>query len=594
MSSSSSAAFTPMSTAPPFKFPAPLIPTPTYRRRHAVDVSTAMSTATSPHSKNNSGIPSPDSDSEQPLRAMSFHQSDIQNSLPMPQLEDPKVDYLKLILNARVYDVAIESPLQMAKKLSAKLGNLVYVKREDLQPIFSFKLRGAYNRMYQLSPLEREKGIIAASAGNHAQGVAIAAQKLGIKATVVMPKFAPDIKVENVRRLGAQVILHGNDFDEAKRECMRLREEQGLTFIPPFDDKYVIAGAGTVGVEILRQLKQDRLDAIFVCCGGGGLLAGIAAFVKRIRPEVRVIGVNTVDSDSMTQSLIQGHPVELKETGLFADGTSVRLVGQETFRICQEFVDDMISVNNDEICSAIRDCFEDTRSILEPAGAQGLAGCVKFVQEHPEIKDGVFVVVASGANMNFDRLRFVAERAKLGDGKEVLISAIIPERPGTFLKLFNCIHPRVITEFSYRFNDPEKAHVYMSFEVQTPSELPEIIQLIESQGMEAIDISQDEMAKSHARYMAGGRSQTVGDERVLRFSWKERPGSLKKFLNVLENSRWNMSMWHYRNHGADVARLLVGAQVKPEELEEWTKFIEGLGYPYVDESDSAVYKHFMR
>ncbi|TPX42610.1 threonine ammonia-lyase [Synchytrium endobioticum] len=586
-----------MSTPSPFKWPISNIPIPSYRRLGPTPVTPTPFIRTPPNGIE-SGLPSPDSETDEngrPTMAtpLSYHHVDDTDPKPHRKLEELDVDYLKLILNARVYDVAIESPLQLAPKLSTKLECKIYIKREDLQPIFSFKLRGAYNRMYQLSPFEREQGIIAASAGNHAQGVAIAAQKLGIPATIVMPKAAPEIKVSNVRRLGANVILHGNDFDEAKKECMRLKDERGLTFIPAFDDPYVIAGQGTVGVEILRQLRQDKLDAIFVCCGGGGLLAGIAAFVKRIRPEVRIIGVNTVDSDSMTQSLIKGYPVELKETGLFADGTSVRLVGKETFRICQEFVDDMISVTNDEICAAIRNCFEDTRAILEPAGAQALAGCEKYIHENSEIKDGVFVVVVSGANMNFDRLRFVAERAKLGDGKEMLISAIIPERPGSFLKLFNCVYPRTITEFSYRYNDPERAHIYMSFEVSNKSELPEVLADIESQGMEVIDISNDEMAKSHARYMAGGRSFTVSDEVIARFSWRERPGALKKFMDVLENSGWNMSMWHYRNHASDVGRLLVGAQVKSHERQEWSKFLESLGYAWVDETDNPVYQHFL-
>ncbi|KAJ3060612.1 hypothetical protein HK102_009426, partial [Quaeritorhiza haematococci] len=457
--------------------------------------------------------------------------------------------------------------------------------------------------------------------GNHAQGVALAAQKLGIQATIVMPKFAPQIKVDNVRRLGAKVVLSGNDFDEAKEECLRLQRENNLTFIHPFDDPYIIAGQGTVGVEILRQLQQDRIDAIFVCCGGGGLLAGIAAYVKRIRPEIRIIGVNTVDSDGMYQSLIQGTRTELKQAGLFSDGTSVRLVGAETFRLCQEHVDDFVLVTTDEICAAIKDCFEDTRSIVEPAGALALAGCKKWLassnaavggEDGAPIKDGNFVVVLSGANMNFDRLRFVAERARLGEGKEALITAIIPERPGSLLELYKIIYPRTITEFSYRYSDPVKAFIYMAFEVANgKTEVDDVLQQLKAKKTaiaaesgsggnvdagsgeskrggeiwDAVDISDNEMAKTHGRYLAGGRSATVHDEVLFRFQFPERPGALLKFLTMLE-ADWNLSLFHYRNHGADVARVLVGLQVPSEQRSSFKAFLDNLGYSYVEETEN--------
>ncbi|KAJ3284843.1 hypothetical protein HK104_009757 [Borealophlyctis nickersoniae] len=520
-------------------------------------------------------------------------------AMPADDAEEEEVDYLKLILNARVYDVASETPLTFAAKLSARLENKIYLKREDLQPIFSFKIRGAYNKMYQLTAEERARGVCCVSAGNHAQGVSLAAQKLGIRAVIVMPTFAPEIKVESVRRMGADVRLVGDDFDEAKRECMRLVEEYGYTFVPPFDDKYVIAGQGTIGVEILRQLKQDRLDAIFVCCGGGGLIAGIAAYVKRIRPEVRIVGVNTIDSDSMYQSLQRGAPVELKEAGLFSDGTSIRLVGRENHRLCAKFVDDFVLVSNDEICAAIKDAYDDTRGILEPAGALGLAGLKRYLSANPEIKGGVFVCVSSGANMNFDRLRFVAERARLGEGKEMLMSCLIPERPGTLRELYNMIYPRFLTEFSYRYSSPTVAHVYCAFEVLTTprdAEAAQLIAQLADAGMEAIDISDNEMAKTHARYLAGGRSATVTDEVLYRFRFPERPGALKKFLTLLEQD-WNVSLFHYRNNGADIGRVLAGLQIPPKDRPRFLQFLEKLAqagyYHFVEETENPVYKHFL-
>ncbi|KAI9173143.1 threonine deaminase [Blastocladiella emersonii ATCC 22665] len=523
--------------------------------------------------------------------------------------KEDETDYLQLILNARVYDIAIESPLTHAKNLSHKLGNTILLKREDMQPVFSFKCRGAFNKMFHLSPEERARGVIAASAGNHAQGVAMAAQRLGIKATICMPVFAPEIKVANVRRLGAEVVLCGTDFDEAKAEMYRLAADRNLTIVQPFDDKYVIAGQGTIGVEILRQVRQERLDAIFVCCGGGGLLAGIAAYVKRIRPEVKVIGVNTIDSSGMHTSLAKGEHTPLKEVGLFADGSAVRVVGQETFRICNALVDDMVLVSTDEICAAIRDTFDDTRSIVEPAGALGVAGCKKFLQQNPHIKHGVFACVLSGANMNFDRLRFVAERARIGEGRETLLSVIIPEQPGSFWRLYSKIYPRNVTEFSYRYSDPFEAHIFIGFEVTRGAlEVAEVMAQLEGDTvpvtsaasgetrnvrMHALDITDNEVAKTHGRYLIGGRSATVTNERLLRFQFPERPGALKRFLSLLE-SDWNVSLFHYRNHGADIARVLVGMQVPPGRESAFDAFLENLGFPYVVETSNPVYQHFLK
>ncbi|KAI9105315.1 tryptophan synthase beta subunit-like PLP-dependent enzyme [Phlyctochytrium arcticum] len=516
-------------------------------------------------------------------------------------VEKGGIDYLKMILNARVYDVAIESPLTFASKLSGRFESKLYLKREDLQPsVFSFKSRGAFNRIYHLSDEERARGVCCVSAGNHAQGVALAAGKLGIKAVIVLPKFAPEVKIDAVRRLGAEVILAGDDFDAAKAECFKLVEERNLVFIPPFDDPYVIAGQGTVGVEILRQLRQDRLDAIFVCCGGGGLLAGIGAFVKRIRPDIRIIGVNTVDSDGMYQSLSQGQVVELPEAGLFADGTAVRKVGTETHRLCAKFVDDFVLVTNDEICAAIKDVFDDTRSILEPAGALSVAGCKRYLSSNPQLKDGVFVCVTSGANMNFDRLRFVAERARIGEGKEALMSCLIPEKPGSLRALYDHIYPRFVTEFSYRYSDPTNAHIYTAFEVSNgATEVKELIADLHSSktALEAIDITDNEMAKTHARYLAGGRSSTVGDEVLYRFRFPERPGALKKFMRLLEDE-WNVSLFHYRNNGADIGRVLAGLQVPLDQRDRLQAFLQSLeeaGYFFfINETDNPVYKHFLR
>ncbi|KAJ1653281.1 threonine deaminase [Dispira simplex] len=515
---------------------------------------------------------------------------------PEPLGDNP--DYLRLILNARVYDAAVETPLTLATNLSNRLENKILLKREDLQPVFSFKIRGAYNKLYHLSPIEKSAGVVACSAGNHAQGVALSAKKLGIRATIVMPVLTPEIKWRNVKRLGANVVLYGSNFDEAKRECDRLAKLNGWINIPPYDDPYVIAGQGTVAMEILRQSNTEYIHTVFCSVGGGGLLAGVAAYIKRIRPDIKVVGVETHDADAMTRSLKMGDRTALNEVGLFADGTAVKLVGEEPFRLCKQFVDDMVQVSNDEICAAIKDVFEDTRSILEPSGALSVAGAKKYCQLKGW-KHKYVVAVTSGANMNFDRLRFVAERAAIGEGREVLMSVTIPECPGSFLKLHDAIYPRNLTEFSYRYSDSERAYIFLSFTVDDPAtEVPDVIQQLAAEGMQATDISGNEMAKSHGRYLVGGRCKPA-HEHLVRFEFPERPGALRLFLTTL-SSDWNISLFHYRNVGGDIGKVLTGIQIPngtDQPLEGPTPlqaFLDSLGYPYVVETDNPVYQQFLR
>ncbi|CAG8525756.1 484_t:CDS:2 [Paraglomus occultum] len=509
---------------------------------------------------------------------------------PMPDFKEP--DYLRLILTSRVYDIVNETPLQKATNLSFKLDNKIMLKREDLQEVFSFKIRGAYNKIAHLTPEEKKRGVIACSAGNHAQGVALSARHLGLPATIVMPLATPDIKWRNVKRLGAKVVLHGSDFDEAKQECARLSELHQLTNIPPYDDPYVIAGQGTIAMEILRQCNLDEIHAIFACVGGGGLIAGIGSYVKKLCPNIKIIGVETYDANAMTLSLKAQKRIALDEVGLFADGAAVRLVGEETFRVCKEVIDEMVLVSTDEICAAIKDVFEDTRSIVEPAGALSVAGLKKYIAEK-NLSGKCCVAITSGANMNFDRLRFVAERAELGEHREALISAIIPERPGSFVQLYNHIHPRAITEFSYRYSDSKKAWIYMSFMVENrEKEIPTILAALKEDGMEGQDISDNEMAKSHARYLVGGRSN-VENERLYRFEFPERPGALRKFLQGLR-AEWNISLFHYRNHGSDMGRVLVGIQVSPDDSDAFESFKNNLGYHVVDETQNPVYIQFLK
>ncbi|KAJ2821165.1 threonine deaminase [Coemansia erecta] len=511
-------------------------------------------------------------------------------------------DYLQMILNSHVYDVATETPLTHAVNLSTRISNHVFLKREDLQPVFSFKIRGAHNKISHLTREEQRRGIIACSAGNHAQGVAMSAKHLGIKATIVMPMLTPAIKWRNVERLGAEVVLFGAGFDEAKRECARLEKLHGLTNIPPFDDPHVIAGQGTIAMELLRQKRSCDIDVVFVAVGGGGLIAGIGAYIKRVYPKINIVAVETTDSCAMAQSLQAQKRVVLPEVGLFADGTAVCLVGKECFRVARDVVDDVVLVTNDEVCAAIKDVFEDTRSVLEPSGALATAGLKKYARTKG-LEGKTLVAVTSGANMNFERLRFVAERAALGEAKEVLMSVVIPECPGSFLKLHDVVYPRAITEFTYRFGNSQRAHIFMSFEVkQRDVEVPEIIQKLRDLEMDAVDLTDNELAKSHARYTVGGRS-SVPNEYLLRFEFPERHGALKKFLGGLRFG-WNISLFQYRNFGQDVAKVLVGVQVPSDDdaadaqageiPKELQSFLDDLDYRYVNETNNPVFQQFMR
>ncbi|KAI7548718.1 Threonine dehydratase [Hortaea werneckii] len=505
-------------------------------------------------------------------------------------------DYLRLILTAKVYDVIETTPLTPAVNLSNRLESNVLLKREDLLPVFSFKLRGAYNKMAHLSEAERWKGVIACSAGNHAQGVAFSARKLRIPATITMPTGTPAIKHMNVSRMGGNVVLHGGDFDAAKAECGRLSAMHGLTNIPPFDDPYVIAGQGTIGAEILRQADLSKLEAIFCCVGGGGLIAGTGVYVKRIAPHVKIIGVETFDANALVTSLKAGKRVTLNDVGLFADGAAVKTVGEETFRICSEVVDDVIQVDTDDICAAIKDVFEDTRSILEPAGALSLAGLKKYVERNPsEDTRRQLVAVASGANMNFDRLRFVAERAAIGEKKEALLAVTIPERPGAFARLVAAVNPMNVTEFCYRYSNPGSADVLIGLSVSASTrqhDIKDLIERLEQDGMTARDLSGDELAKSHIRYLVGGRSN-ADNERLFAFEFPERGGALYKFLTTLQPG-FNISLFHYRNYGGDVGKVLAGIQCPPGEEAGLEKFLHDIGYGYKEETDNETYKKFMR
>jgi threonine dehydratase len=507
--------------------------------------------------------------------------------ISMPTMPD---DYLVRILNARVYDVAIESPLDFAPSLSCRLGNRIYLKREDMQPVFSFKLRGAYNKMSKLTTEQLARGVICASAGNHAQGVALSAQKMGVRAVIVMPTTTPAIKIDAVRARGGEAVLFGESYDEAYTHALELEAREGLTFVHPYDDPDVIAGQGTIGMEILRQ-HPGHIDAVFCCVGGGGLLAGVAAYIKRVRPQTRLIGVEAIDANAMTQSLVKGERVRLAHVGLFADGAAVKLVGEETFRLCQKYVDEIICVDNDAICAAIKDVFEDTRSILEPAGALAIAGAKAWLAREG-MQDKTVVAVASGANMNFDRLRFVAERAETGEQREAVLAVTIPEQPGSFKTFCAQLGGRNITEFNYRFSDEHQAHIFVGVAIQTRADATSLVEQLASQGLPAIDLTDDEMAKSHVRYMVGGRAQTADNEHIYRFMFPERPGALLKFLENLQ-SNWNISLFHYRNHGADFGRVLVGMQVPPEERGDFEAFLERVGYDCIEETNNPAYKLFL-
>jgi threonine dehydratase len=500
------------------------------------------------------------------------------------------VDYLQKILTAKVYDVAIESPLDLMPTLSRRIGNRVLLKREDQQPVFSFKLRGAYNKMAQLTVAERARGVITASAGNHAQGVALAAQRLSCKATIVMPITTPKIKIQAVETRGAKVVLHGDSFSDAYAHALKLQKARRATFVHPYDDPDVIAGQGTIAVEILRQL-QAPIDAIFVAIGGGGLISGIASYVKRVRPEIKVIGVQPVDSDAMARSIAAGRRIKLQHVGLFADGVAVREVGKETFRICRELVDDIVLVDTDAICAALKDVFEDTRSILEPAGALSVAGLKLWCDRH-RFRNRTLVAIACGANMNFDRLRFVAEQAELGEEREAILAVTIPERPGSFRQFCALLGKRNVTEFNYRYADSKIAHLFVGIEVSDRHETAELLRAMHKRRIEAYDLSSNEMAKVHVRHLVGGHAPAAENEILYRFEFPERPGALMKFLNSMSRG-WNISLFHYRNHGADYGRVLVGMQVPPSDKAAFREFLDRLGYPSVEETSNPAYRMFL-
>jgi len=499
-------------------------------------------------------------------------------------------DYLERILTARVYDVAQETPLEVALNLSTRLNNRLLLKREDMQSVFSFKLRGAYNKMANLSPDLLQQGVIAASAGNHAQGVALGARQLGTRAIIVMPVTTPQVKVDAVKARGGEVVLYGDTYDDAYAYARQLEAEKGLTFIHPFDDPQVIAGQGTIGMEILRQYQQP-IHAIFVAIGGGGLISGIAAYVKRLRPEIKVIGVEPVDADAMYRSLKAGYRVKLPQVGLFADGVAVRQVGEETFRLCQQYVDEVILVDTDDICAAIKDVFEDTRSILEPAGALAIAAAKTYV-ERTQIQGQTLVAVACGANMNFDRLRFVAERAEFGERREAIFAVTIPEERGSLRKFCTCIGKHNLTEFNYRIADDREAHIFVGVQIKNRADAVNMAATFEASGFKTFDLTDDELTKLHLRHMVGGRSPLAHNELLYRFEFPERPGALMKFVTSM-SPNWNISLFHYRNHGADYGRIVVGMQVPPHEMQEWQAFLDTLGYRYWDENNNPAYKLFL-
>jgi threonine dehydratase len=499
--------------------------------------------------------------------------------------------YVKKILTSRVYDVAVETPLHAARQLSQRLGNQVLLKREDLQPVFSFKIRGAYNKLAQLSPEELARGVVTASAGNHAQGLALAAKTLGVSATIVMPKTTPEIKVEGVRSRGGKVVLHGDSFPEALAYSLKLVEEHGYVYVHPYDDPDTIAGQGTVAMEILRQ-HQGPLDAIFVPVGGGGLIAGIAAYVKYLRPDIKVIGVEPDDSNCLQQAMAYGERVVLPQVGLFADGVAVAQIGQYTFDICKDYVDEVITVSTDEICAAIKDIYDDTRSITEPAGALGVAGIKKYTEQY-EVSGQTFVAIDSGANVNFDRLRHVAERAELGEGREAIIAVTIPEQPGSFKAFCEAIGKRQITEFNYRYHTDREAHIFVGVQTHPDTDPRKaLIASLTEQGFPVLDLTDNELAKLHLRHMVGGHSERVNDEVVLRFEFPERPGALFNFLNKL-GGKWNISMFHYRNHGAADGRVVAGLVVPEDERHLVPKALAEIGYPYWDETKNPAYKLFL-
>ena len=505
-------------------------------------------------------------------------------------------DYLKKILTARVYDVAVESALEPARNLSRRLHNKVLLKREDQQPVFSFKLRGAYNKMVRLSPEQLKRGVICASAGNHAQGVALSAHKLGCRAVIVMPVTTPQVKIDAVKALGGEVVLHGDSYSDAHEKAIALEQAQQLIFVHPFDDPDVIAGQGTIAMEILRQ-HQGPLDAVFVAIGGGGLISGVANYIKAVRPEIRVIGVQMNDSDAMAQSVAARKRVTLADVGLFSDGTAVKLVGEETFRIARELVDEFMTVDTDAVCAAIKDVFIDTRSIVEPAGALAVAAIKQYVAQN-KTRGETYAAILCGANMNFDRLRFVAERAEVGEEREALFAVTIPEERGSFRRFCELIGglpggARNVTEFNYRISDSARAHVFVGLTNHGKGESSRIAANFTRHGFDALDLTHDELAKEHIRHMVGGHSTLAQGERLLRFVFPERPGALLKFLSQMRPG-WNITLFHYRNQGADYGRILVGLQVPASDNPAFKSFLATLGYPWVEETANPAYRLFLQ
>ena len=508
------------------------------------------------------------------------------------------IDYLKKILTARVYDVATETPLELAPILSQRFENRIYFKREDVQDVFSFKIRGAYNKMANLAPAQLKRGVICASAGNHAQGVAMSAARLGCRAVIVMPTTTPSVKVDAVKAFGGasvEVNLHGDSYTDAYNHALTLEKEQKLAFVHPFDDPDVIAGQGTIGMEILRQ-HSGPIHAIFVAIGGGGLISGVAAYVKQIRPDIRIIGVQSMDSDAMARSIKAGERVTLPDVGLFCDGTAVRLVGEETFRLAQKYVDEIIIVDTDAVCAAIKDVFQDTRSILEPSGALAVAGAKAYIERSAlsknPIRNETLISIACGANMNFDRLRFVAERAELGEAREAVFAVTIPEQRGSFKRFCELVGPRNVTEFNYRISDAKDAHLFVGIQIANRSESGVLARTFEHNDFRTLDLTHDELAKLHIRHLVGGKSALAEDELLYRFEFPERPGALMRFLSSMAPN-WNISLFHYRNQGGDVGRILVGLQVPAGEMDEFRKFLTTLGYRCWDESQNPVYKLFL-
>lgn len=505
------------------------------------------------------------------------------------------IDYLKKILTSRVYDLAVETPLEFAPGLSERMSNRIYFKREDMQSVFSFKLRGAYNKMAQLSSAQLKRGVICASAGNHAQGVALSASHLGCRAVIVMPVTTPAVKIDAVRARGGEVVLHGESYSDAYQHALSLEKKLKLTFVHPFDDPDVIAGQGTIGMEILRQ-HPGSVHAVFVAVGGGGLIGGVGAYIKSVRPDIKIIGVQTTDSDAMTRSLHSGRRVTLNDVGLFSDGTAVKQVGEETFRLAKKYVDEMILVDTDAVCAAIKDVFTDTRSILEPAGALAVAGAKAYVERmstrKTPLRDEALVAIACGANMNFDRLRFVAERAEVGEAHEAVFAVTIPEERGSFRRFCQLVGTRSITEFNYRISDEKLAHVFVGLQVANRSEPAKIGRQFEKQGFKTIDLTHDELAKLHIRHLVGGKSGLAEGELLYRFEFPERPGALMRFLDSLAPS-WNISLFHYRSQGGDVGRVLVGLQVPKSETRAFRDFLSTLGFRSWDESSNPAYRLFL-